>query len=558
MSNELDPYQPLFEDLGLNKQDQYLIAPFFTNLDKPVYAIPLMPPEVVGALCSRSSRAKGDLRTIFLQEFITPFLEEDDEYGRALQEFIDFLHKNPIDLIFANPKGREFYIKWLAQYGDDSIAQMSGTHLVYSGLSQVAIKHLEDQRIGIAPIEKSTRYIDFSNKINNHYQYYTPPELKSIGLDKEYESIMDMLFETYKDLSSTYLRYLQSEYPNEKNYVLKTKAYDTVRGLLPMSTLGQVAFYGNGQSFEYFLHRTLNHPLGEIRWVGGAALQELKQVIPAFVRRAEGAAAEKYRTYYSERSSILKNLAQTLTISKQNDDTHTGPVHLLEYDPDAENKIITSLLYPEQHNSFETLLQTITPMTSDEKKQILDTVLGDRAERWYKMPRAFENAYLRFEITMNIGSWRDLHRHRMQTQFREYFTTQHGYKVPKEFHNTPLADSYIKAMEKVNILHEKIANHDEQLAQYATTLAHKVRFIQYQNLRAFFWEAELRTISQGHPDYRFIEHEKIRLLQEVYPLLMEYLQADMQDYDFARRGTEERAEMKAQGLSEYLNKANQG
>ncbi len=205
----------LFEKPNFNEEEKYLIEPFFTNLDKSVYAVTFLPPEIIGALSSKASRAKDDLRIIFLNEFVKPFLETD--YGKALKELIDFLHKNPFEIIFANPKARDFYIKWLAEYGDDSIAQMSGTHLIFSSLSQVAIKHFENQRIGIAPIEKSTRYVDFSKKIDNHYLYFTPPEIEKFDLEKDYEKVMDELFETYVFLYQKYFEFLKEKYPEEKD-----------------------------------------------------------------------------------------------------------------------------------------------------------------------------------------------------------------------------------------------------------------------------------------------------------------------------------------------------
>jgi len=84
-------------------------------------------------------------------------------------------------------------------------------------------------------------------------------------------------------------------------------------------------------------------------------------------------------------------------------------------------------------------------------------------------------------------------------------------------------------------------------------MAHRIRFQQYQNFRAFFWEAELRTIGQGHPDYRKIEHEKIRLIQPIYPLLCKYLLADMADYDFARRGDTKSILRKEEELKQYFS-----
>src|SRR3989338_4486926 len=115
---------------------------------------------------------------IYLREYLTPFLtpvresgdseeiwRERVRYGGNLGKFIDFLQEHSLLDLFANPRARSFYTKWLAEYGDDSIAQMAGAHLVYWGISQVCIKHIEDQRIGIAPIEKSTRYANYSRKV---------------------------------------------------------------------------------------------------------------------------------------------------------------------------------------------------------------------------------------------------------------------------------------------------------------------------------------------------------------------------------------------------------
>ena len=161
-----------------SKQEEYFLKPFFSNTDKNIYCIKGLPPELTGALCSRASRAKYDLRRIFLDEYIKPILKSDDKkLAKKLKTTINFLHKNGIDKIVNNEKARVFFAKWLAQYGDDSIMQMLGTYLVMTRVTQVALKHLQDQRIGIAPIEKSTRYVDYSTKIKNHYQYYTEPSL---------------------------------------------------------------------------------------------------------------------------------------------------------------------------------------------------------------------------------------------------------------------------------------------------------------------------------------------------------------------------------------------
>jgi len=532
----------------MTEEERYLLEPFFTNLDKSVYAVTFLPPEVIGALCSRTSRAKEDLRMIFLNEFIKPFLEEKSDYEESLRALIDFLHKYPIELIFSNPKSREFYIKWLAQFGDDSIAQMAGTYLIYSGISQVAIKHIEDMRIGIAPIEKSTRYIDFSAK-----NYYIDPLLEKMGLASEYRVAMDALFETYSSLLEKYLTYLKKQYPEEKESLLKTKAFDVIRKILPTSVLSQLSLFGNGQAFEYLINRSLSHKLSEVRWLGQRAKEELDKIIPAFLRRVESPESADYRKYLSERGERIQTTLKEINWQNPSRSDLDGfSVKLLEYDPDGENKIIAGLLYLELKEPYENILQKVRRLSAQNKEKILQEVLKDRKFKYYKIPRAFENTYLRFEILMNIGAWRDLHRHRIHTQYRQKFDIYNGFDIPEELREANLDEEYSAAIKRAEEVFLKIEKNDQDIAQYCCTLAHKVRFIQYQNLRQFFWEAELRTIPEGHPDYRKIEQEKIRLVQKIYPLISKYLLVDMGKYDFARRKVSEQIKKKEEELKRYF------
>lgn len=544
------------------------LRPFFTNLEQSVYAPLIFSPEVIGALCSRTSRAAGDLRTIFLQEYVIPFLEpvrdakespssweEKQRYGNTLREFIRFLQQHPVESIFSNPRARSFYAKWLAQYGDDSIAQMAGSHLVFAGLSQVAIKHFEDQRIGLAPIEKSTRYVDYSRKIHGQYQYYTDPTLRDLGVEEEYRSAMDNLFATYTNLLPRLTSWLHKHFPEEKTTVIEKKAFDTLRGLLPTSTLSQVAFFGNGQAFEYLVSRAGRHPLGEVRWAGERAYEELFRITPSFLRRIKEpdkqALIHEYQTYLSTKNQRMQPVADALL--RPTSGTAILPkstVALIEYDPEGEEKVLTGMLYtaPKHHRTWDAILDQVRNMKPDEKRAIVDAYFAGRSERWQKVGRALENAFVRFEITMNIGGWRDLHRHRMHTQQRQYFSCAHGFDIPAEVHAAGLAEEFANAVTVAERVHETIARSDAELAQYAVTMAHRVRFMQWQNLRECFWEIELRTIPEGHPDYRRIEQEKFRLLERVYPLLMERLRVNLSEYDFARRGQKEKIQEKLRAL----------
>jgi thymidylate synthase ThyX len=566
----LKDFSPLFKARSFSARDKKNLSPFFTNLTKSVYVPLIFSPEVVGALCSRTSRAADDLRPIFLNEYINPFLfptgtpaekKEMRKYGQELKHLIAFLRQHPIEKIFSNPKARSFYAKWLAQYGDDSIAQMAGSHIVFSSLSQVAIKQFEDQRIGLAPIEKSTRYVNYSQKINGQYQYYVDPTLKDLGLEKAYRAAMDNLFETYMELLPQLTAYLSQKFPQEKPSVVEKKAFDTLRGLLPTSTLSQVAFFGNGQAFEYAVSRSARHPLGEIRWAAEEMYQELFKVTPSFLRRIKDADRQDlvtaYQDYLSQKPHRLMPLVKKF-LSQVNKKVKAGSqakVQLIEFDKDGETKILAGMLYnaPNNQATWQQTLSAVKKMSKQDKQAILTKYLSGRAQRWQKVGRAFENSYLRYEITMNIGGWRDLHRHRMLTQQRQHFTVKHGYDVPPELIESGLDTAFRAAINKVEAVYHKIAAKDLDLAQYAVTLAHRLHFMQWTNMRELFWEVELRTIPEGHPDYRHIEQEKFNLLAPHFPLIAEHMRVNLGEYDFARRGQEEKIQQKLKEL-EKLNK----
>jgi len=311
-------------------------------------------------------------------------------------------------------------------------------------------------RLGIAPIEKSTRYVDYSSKVNpspnalgervnNQYRYYTDQSLEKMGLIEEYKSAMDNLFEIYSLLSGKYFEYLKKRYPEEKEGLLKTKTFDVLRKLLPTSTLSQLSLFGNGQAFEYLINRSLDHKLGEIRRAARRAFEELNKIIPAFLRRIESDDSAKYRKYLTERGERVQKALGQINWKKEKVSSECS-VKLLDYDPDGENKVIAGLLYLELHESYESVLQKVRSLAPSDKEKILQEVLKDRCYKYYKIPRAFENTYLRFEILMNIGAWRDLHRHRIHTQYRERFNIYQGFDVPEELKEAGLDKEYIGAI----------------------------------------------------------------------------------------------------------------
>src|SRR6266568_2248831 len=199
MQEILNEYRPDFDTGKWSDRDRHFLEAFASNPDGIVSVLRNLPPEITGALCSRASRASGSLLEVLLKEYIYPIIQGDDRNLAAeLEDTVRFLKEQGFKHILNNQRAQAFYSKWLSQYGDDSIAQVTGTHVIVWGMSQVAMKFVEDQRIGLEPIEKSTRYVNFGSKVGGRYLYYVPkPDLERLGLLAEYKNVMDSLFDTY-------------------------------------------------------------------------------------------------------------------------------------------------------------------------------------------------------------------------------------------------------------------------------------------------------------------------------------------------------------------------
>jgi thymidylate synthase ThyX len=549
MHEILDEYRPDFSPGPWSAQDRHFLDAFATNPDGMVSVLRNLPAEITGALCSRASRASGSLLEVLLREYIDPIVNGDDpRLARELEDTVHFLKEHGFKNILNNQRAQAFYSKWLSQYGDDSIAQVTGTHVIVWGISQVAMKFIEDQRVGLEPIEKSTRYVNFGSKVGGRYLYYIPkPDLARHGLLADYTATMDHLFDTYVALLPRLQQWLKANY-DEKESILEKKAFDTLRGLLPMATVGQVAFRGNAQAFEYLINRTAAHALGELRWFSREIKSELDKEIPSLLLRVADEKSGDYQRYLSQRYEGVRKFLGDVRLEASS----RPQVRLVEFDQEAETKIAAGIIFQQNHAGWDDAMRQAKALSAEARRKLFEAYLAQRSARWQKVGRAFENAYLRFEIVMDIGSYRDLHRHRMMTQERQTFSTFHGYSVPSELQQAGLAAEFEEALGAADRLFRKMEPMDRDLAQYAVPLAYRMRFYQWQNFRQLFWEGELRTVSQGHPDYRVIEQEKYRLVKEKFPTLAAFMLVDMNEYAIARRGSEAQIAAKEEKLRRKL------
>ena len=526
-------------------QEKEVLKPFFTNLDKPIFALINLPEVVKGALFSRYSRSAKSLRRVLLDEFIMK-----PEMG--FKEIVGF--QSSKDQIVAVKKAEEFYDRVLVGYGDDSVAELGSANLSCEQVSQIAAKFIEAARIGLSPLEKSTRYVWFNQKINGQYQYVRESTLMNSRFADLYLKVCDMLFDAYSNLIEPMTKFVMEKFPREEgvtdrayNSAVKAKACDILRVFLPASTMTNVGLSGNGRAFEYLILKMYAHPLAEIKELAALMHEELSKAIPSFVKRADdtyGKMAQQYiyQTYKSTSKFVDNNVEQLPESSEE--------VTLVDYDKDAEENVLQAVIYPYSKMPLAQIKKIVRSMDEIEKKELIREYESRRANRRHKPGRAFEHAYYTFDILSNYGIYRDLQRHRLLTQEPQDLTVVHGYDTPRELVECGYDKEYHECMLKVRDAFRIISKEYPKEAQYVVAFGYKIRWYMKMNLREVCHLTELRSMQQGHPDYRRVAQQIYLKVKEVHPLLAEHIRfVDMNEYGMERIESEKKIDKKMEEIS---------
>ena len=527
--------------------EEKILLEHFTNADDSVFAITTPQQVDRGALMSRYSRTDKSMRRIFLDEFL--------------------INKN---------RGEEFYNKVLVEYGDDSVAELGIAQVAIEGISNIAVKKIEDRRIGMSYLEKSSRYVTWDKKVNGEYKFYRDPEIMKTKFADKYVESCNLDFDVYSKNIQPMISYVREkepianlrfkdsdsgrEVPFSKlkaesdiksatfiyNASTKAKALDILRGLLPASTLTNVGVTGNGRAFEYLLTIMFGSGLEEERTVARKIKRELDTTIKSFVRRAD----DKYGIAMQE---YLKRLQKTgLGLASRVRTKARGPlVRLAESEPEqyAINKTVAAAMYEQSRGStYQDIFGIVKKMSALEKTKVIDAFANLRQNRRQRLPRAFEMTQYTFDIVGNFGMFRDLHRHRVLTLERQLLTADHGFVIPKEIIETGMEKEYRECMDFSKHVFDSMREKHPEQSQYVVNFAYNYPFFMRLNLREAAHLIELRTIPQGHIDYRQVAQKMFLAIKKTHPTLSRIIKfADLNTYDLERFESEKRIEEKRKG-----------
>src|ERR671924_1457469 len=191
-------------------------------------------------------------------------------------------------------------------------------------------------------------------------------------------------------MAATMIEFFRERYPRQPGdsdfvhrQAIKAKALDSVRGVLPAAALSNVGIYGTGQAYEALLIRMRSHPLPEARSYADLMLTELRKVIPSFLKRVDltdrGVAASAYLA--TSRTAMEEISARLFPVGDSGDSGggDGGPsVRLVDFDPDAEVKLVAAMLYPYTHLSDESIERRVRDMTVDERLAVVRAYVGER------------------------------------------------------------------------------------------------------------------------------------------------------------------------------------
>jgi thymidylate synthase ThyX len=459
-------------------------------------------------------------------------------------------------------RAEQFLNTFYFQYGHRSIADLAHIAFAVERLSLLAAIVLVDEQRWDGQ-ERSTRYQNFLKS-----GWYFPDFGSDSGSAKLYGDTVEGLFAAYEQTSAAVLAALKTRVarpeamkPEAYERTLKARAFDVARYLLPLATntsLGQIV---NARTLETQVSRLLSHPAAEVRELGrklreaatgpawnvsgqaGAALvTEIAKIDPALGEQAGGLLTREVRTaptlvkyaeanaYLMETRKLLEQAARELLHGIK---ISPAPlVDLVERTESLEVELAATLIYWGSHHPYRQVRDIVAGLPEARVNEIIELGLRHRGKHDEALRAFHAGAALRFDILMDIGGFRDMHRHRRATQIKQGFTAVHGYETPESGDAAGLAEAgivtdYRRTVENAHTASARIAASSAPEAAvsalYMLPLATRVRCLFKMDFAEAQYISELRSAAAGHFSYRRVAWEMYLAVQRQHPALAKHV-----------------------------------
>jgi len=495
---------------NFTKEEISILKKHVSDVNKNIYVIYNLPPEVVAVLFAYVSRSPLSFRENLLK------LIKGEELD--IKRLIDLFGSKGFDYTEAKEKARKFHEKWIVGYGHSSVAEHAVASVAIENVSILATKVIEDNRLA-SYTEKSTRYQVFEKN-----SYYKPKKIMKSKFGKLFEKTCNHFFDFYADAIPRMIKFMEKKYPRQKDMapkfyesITKARACDVVRYVLPAATFTNLAMTANARTIEHAIRKLLSHPLDEMKEIGQSMREEVMKIIPTLVKYSD------FNLYISETNKAMTEITNS-TLSL-NGIEESPAVKLVDYDPKADDKLVTAILYRYSKYPYDQIKKMVSRMEKKEKEKIVDEFLKRMDKHDWPM-RELEHVNYTFDILVDYGAFRDIQRHRVCTQTNQDLTVDHGFSIPQEIIDIGLKEKFNDCMNLAKETFNEISKEFPKEAQYVVPLAFKKRTLFTWNLRELNHFVKLRSKKEGHISYRRIAQQVFDEIEKVHPLFARYIRVD--------------------------------
>jgi thymidylate synthase ThyX len=421
----------------------------------------------------------------------------------------------------------KFLESFYFQYGHASIADLGHVVLCFEGISELAATEIEDEQLWDGQA-RSSRYQDFSKS-----GFVTPPEFDAAQAGV-YQQAAAELLAGYNQIHAKVLDYLAGKLPRpdampaaayERN--LKARAFDVARYLLCFGIPTGVGQVTSIRTLERQVRRLRASEYGELRGLATEIAAACAET-PSLRWDAGGAneaVAPTLARYLNADEHALRSREDLRTWAQQNlppreQETPVDDVDLIK-PTEIVADVVATLLYPVTDWPYRDLYERASSWSAAQRSEVIDVALQSRTRR-DELLRNFRSAPYVFDIVMDIGAYRDLHRHRRCQQFRQSYAGSLGFEVPAAVEAAGVREQYTSLLSRVcNLAGELPAPG----ADYLLPFAARSRFLFKMDFAEAEYIARLRSGVKGHFSYRKIAWELKQKMTALEPELGRLMEA---------------------------------